>query len=212
MHTDPSSISPTDVLHRLARANAPVMLDLRLAEDVAEHPVRLPASRAVPYLDIDTQRRLASARGAICICHKGKKISHGVAARLRAEGIDAVVLEGGVVGWQGLRLPVVGPSERDLLVLPHGATAPEMIGAWAHSRFSLPWAAVLRIPREEVPGVLDRFDAVVPGPLDAFATDPRLMQMSAMAEGDVMAAICAGAADTAQSFACCDAIFRGLPA
>lgn len=212
MHPDPYSIAALDILPRLAGDDAPVMLDLRIAEDIAEHPIRLPAARRVPYRDLDTQIQLSAQRGAICICHKGRKISHGVAARLRAAGIDAVVLDGGVVGWRDLGLPVLEDAAEDLLVLPHDASPTEIFQAWAHHRFCAPWADVLRVPRGDVPGVIDRFDAAAPAALVSLATEPAMARMATMAEGDVIAAICAGATDTAHAFACCDAMFRGLHA
>ena len=49
----------------------------------------------------------ATGRPAVVICKKGLKLSHGVAAWLRHQGMPADSLEGGVVAWQAAGLPLV---------------------------------------------------------------------------------------------------------
>ena len=52
-----------------------------------------------------------SGPSAIIICQKGLKLSQGVAALLRHEGIPADSLEGGYEGWLKKDLPVVATEK-----------------------------------------------------------------------------------------------------
>lgn len=153
-------ISALDTLAALARADAPALLDIRLSEDVAEDPARLPGAIPVPFDDIERQRALAAPNGAIVICHKGLKLSAGVTARL---GARAWRLRGGHVGWTQAGLPTVTDVAPAVLALPLDACPDEALITWAALRFIAPRAALLEVPREDLDGVVARFGAAIAG-------------------------------------------------
>ncbi len=45
----PSAISPAQLLRLIGTPDAPMLLDVRLPEDLAADPVLIPTARPVPY-------------------------------------------------------------------------------------------------------------------------------------------------------------------
>ena len=93
MDTEIFSISPLDLSTRLARADAPLVLDVRRNIRYAESDRVLP--RAQP------------TREVVVYCVHGLEVGKQAAAELRAQGWDAKFLEGGIEGWQAAGLPTV---------------------------------------------------------------------------------------------------------
>lgn len=211
MRTDFPNLSPLDVVRALARADAPVLLDIRLPEDVADFPGTIPGAVAVAYDDIDAQLALARPNGAIVICHKGLKLSAGVTARLLSRDCTAWRIAGGQMGWLAAGLPVTDTPPPNRLALPLDATVNEAASAWAALRFIAPQSELLQVPRDDLAGVAARFDAVLPVIEDA----PELPGLAAfLAEaatpGGFFAAQLAGAGPRpSDAFACLDAGYRG---
>lgn len=160
MPYDFPDLSPFDLLAGMAGPDAPTLLDIRLAEDVAEDPVRLPGAIPVAYDDTDQQAGLASVHGAVVICHKGLKLSAGVTARLRGRGVPAWRLQGGHMAWTDTRLPTMASDPPALLVLSLTASPDAVLRTWANLRFLAPHAELLEVPPSDVAGVMDRFDAI----------------------------------------------------
>jgi rhodanese-related sulfurtransferase len=113
----PASIS-SDKLSRLnGTANAPTLIDVRIDEDFAADPRRIPGATHRSHRDIDDWAPSFNGQSAIVICHKGEKLSEGAAAWLRHNGIAAETLEGGQVGWKNAELPTV-PADKFGLSTP----------------------------------------------------------------------------------------------
>ncbi len=74
----------TDKLNRLiGTPGAPVLIDVRNDEDFSADPRLIPGSIRRPFKDVDEWG--AEIHGpAVIVCHHGAKLSHGVAAHLRA--------------------------------------------------------------------------------------------------------------------------------
>ena len=154
-----SEISPAQLMRKLGTPAAPTVLDLCLPEDHALDPHVVPTARRASHLD------LPDVTGpVVCICQKGRKISHGAAAILRARGIPAEVLTGGMVAWREAGLPAI-PSD----ILPHRGTPwvtrhrpriDRLAVPWLLRRFVDPDAPILYVPPTEVTGVADRFGAI----------------------------------------------------
>ena len=90
------------------------ILDVRLPEDVDALPRLLPTSRVLPHGAVAA---LSDPPGrAIVVCMRGRKLSEGAAALLRAKGWQAEVLEGGAEAWAAAGLPMI----------PRGAAGPTL--------------------------------------------------------------------------------------
>src|SRR5262249_19449813 len=80
--------------------DTPVLIDVRSADDYRADPRLLPASCRRDYHALSDWAPSFYGRPVIVICEGGLKLSQGVAAFLRNEGIDAQTLEGGFEAWR----------------------------------------------------------------------------------------------------------------
>jgi rhodanese-related sulfurtransferase len=101
------SISPGSLYSRLVTALAPLVIDVRKASAFdADDTMIVGAVRRAPN-EIDRWRQdLPSERFVVAYCVHGQDVSQGVAATLRASGVDAAYLEGGITGWTEQKLPM----------------------------------------------------------------------------------------------------------
>jgi rhodanese-related sulfurtransferase len=154
-------ITPAQAMRLIGTPEAPVILDVRLPEDVAALP------RVVPTARRQAHDRIAETAGppgrAIVVCARGRKLSEGAAAVLRASGWQAEVLEGGTEAWATSGLPMVPVEalpEGRLWVTRHRPKIDRIACPWLIRRFIDPGARFLFVAPGEVPGVADRFGAV----------------------------------------------------
>ncbi|TIU57019.1 MAG: sulfurtransferase, partial [Mesorhizobium sp.] len=104
----------------------------------------------------------------VVICQKGQKLSQGVAAWLRHEGIAAESLEGGFEAWAAAKAPLVTASAipprddkgRTVWVTRARPKVDRIACPWLIRRFVDPNAVFLFVDAAEVPAVADRFAAV----------------------------------------------------
>lgn len=101
------------------------------------------------------------------ICHRGLKLSHGVAAWLRHEGIPADVLEGGFEAWATAKQSAVPVSKipkrdskgRTVWVTRARPKIDRIACPWLIRRFVDPDAVFLYVVPSEVRAVGERFGA-----------------------------------------------------
>lgn len=160
-----NTISPQNLMRRIATPDAPILLDVRIREDIAAHAQTLPTAQLVSHSNLPAP---LPGRDYVVICHKGLKLSHGAAALLRAQGAKAEVLEGGFLGWQDAGLPLIPlaalPARPSRWVTRHRPKIDRIACPWLIRRFVDARAQVLFVPPGEVLAVADRFDAT---PFDA---------------------------------------------
>lgn len=210
MHSDFPNLTVMDVVHALARADAPVLLDIRLPDDAAEYPGMIPTAVPVAYDDVDGQMALTGPNGAILICHKGLKLTAGGVSRLLTHGCPAWRIVGGQMAWLAADLPVTDGPSPTAFALALDATAPEVAAAWAVLRFCAPRAELLEVPRSDIVGVADKFNATLPTAADAPAFPGLADLLSDVAENPLFAAQLAGAGPRRSAvFPCLDAAYRG---
>ncbi len=197
------TIQPIDVLARLAAADAPIVLDIRLPDDVADDPTRLPGAVQIPFDDLQGQLHLCATRGAIVSCWKGLKLSAGATARLRSHGVKALRMTDGQVGWRAAGLPVLSTVAPSRIALPLDASLPEALAAWACLRFDAPLAELLEVPRGDLPGVVDRFNATAPTSM------PDLPGLNALHGADHLMALALAEGPPSALFPTFDLAFRG---
>jgi len=155
----PNSISAAQLARLIGTPDAPLLIDVRLAEDAAADPFLLPTAVACPAQEV---ARLAAGRPAVVICARGAKLSEGAAALLRAHGTPAEVLEGGQEGWRAAGLPLIPAAllpQTALWVTRHRPKIDRIACPWLIRRFINPAARFLFVTPSEVPAVAERFAA-----------------------------------------------------
>ena len=107
-----SCLSPRQLQSLLLAAAPPALIDVR----------KVPARQAsgqmiagsVQCLHDQVDHWAPNMTGAVVVyCVHGHEVSQGVCATLRAIGVDAAYLEGGVEGWRLAGLPIVPISEAE---------------------------------------------------------------------------------------------------
>ena len=83
------------------------LIDARRAEKRAGEGDEIPAGEWFdPAQWLDWKDRVPESRPAIVYCAYGHEISQGLAAALRAMGLDARNLKGGIAAWRDAGRPV----------------------------------------------------------------------------------------------------------
>ncbi len=121
--TSPFSISPSDLLLRIGKADAPLLLDVRRdpAFDASAQMIA-GAQRCAPQ-DVAawaTANKAHVGKSVVVYCVYGHNVSADACSQLRALGFDALALAGGIQGgedgadspadiaaWRTVKLPVI---------------------------------------------------------------------------------------------------------
>src|SRR5688572_1305108 len=106
-----NSITAEKLSRLIGLPTGPVVIDVR-EEDAFERAPRLipGALRRTGGAGLDNWAIEFAGRSVVVACDKGGSLSHGIAARLRSDGIAAEALEGGASGWAAANLPMVAQS------------------------------------------------------------------------------------------------------
>jgi rhodanese-related sulfurtransferase len=163
-----TSISPEKLARLIGTANTPALIDVRIDEDFAADPRLIPGSLRRSHLNVADWAASLAGRSAIIICHKGQKLSEGTAAWLRHSGVPAETLEGGFLGWETAKLPLVTASKlpprdaigRTVWVTRSRPKIDRIACPWLIRRFIDPQAVFLFVAPSEVVAVGERFNAV----------------------------------------------------
>jgi rhodanese-related sulfurtransferase len=157
-----TEISPKQLMRLIGTPVCPVILDICVPDDVALAPFRIPTSKAVAYSDILDHLPTLRDKHVVVVCQKGKKLSHGTAALLRANGINAEVLAGGILAWLDSDLPrteIAALPATNLWVTRHRPKIDRVACPWLIRRFVDPDATFLFVPSAEVGLVAEKFAA-----------------------------------------------------
>ena len=102
----PPSISPHDLYARLGTAASPIVIDVRRAADFAAADSLITSAFHRDPEEVEQWRHdLPRGRAIVAYCVRGHQASQAVTAALRAAGVDAVYLDGGIAGWIENQLP-----------------------------------------------------------------------------------------------------------
>jgi rhodanese-related sulfurtransferase len=164
-----TAISADKLARLIGRPDCPTLIDVRTEEDFAADPRLVPGSVRRSHQDVaGWAGELGTVgRSAVVICRRGAKLSQGVAAWLRHEGVPAETLEGGAAGWASAGLPMV-PAERlpprdgsgrTVWVTRSRPKIDRIACPWLIRRFVDPAAVFLFVSPSEVPAVAERFAA-----------------------------------------------------
>lgn len=163
----PHEITVPQLLRLIGTPECPQIVDISIDPDFNEDPYLIPGAWRHPHIDVAGLITKLQGRDAVIVCQKGIKLSQGLSAMLRAEGLKAEYLQGGNYGWRdhktAPRVParaVPAPIEgRTLWVTRHRPKIDRIACPWLIRRFVDPKAAFLFVSPAEVMGVADRFGA-----------------------------------------------------
>ncbi|KLK94187.1 sulfurtransferase [Microvirga vignae] len=162
-----NTISVEKLARLIGTPKCPVLIDVRTDEDFAANPRIVPGTIYRPHDAVPDWAHKFTGRSVVAICEKGLKLSHGVAAWLRHEGIIADVLEGGIQAWSQAGLPMVpkavlpprDPQGRTIWVTRSRPKIDRIACPWLIRRFIDANAVFLFVPTSEVQAVAERFGA-----------------------------------------------------
>jgi len=163
----PNEISVPQLLRLIGTPDCPVIVDVCIDAAFADDPHLIPGSIRHPHTDLPGLLARLNGRHAIITCQKGLKLSQGVCAWLRVEGVEAEFLTGGMYGWRdhagapcipvaALPAPVDGAT---LWVTRHRPKIDRIACPWLIRRFLDADARFLFVAPDQVAGVADRFGA-----------------------------------------------------
>lgn len=155
--------TPQDLHRRIGTAAAPLVIDVRRSDAYdSDDSLIAGAIRRLPEAVASWRRELPPGRRVVAYCVHGQQVSQDVAAALRAAGVDAGYLEGGIAAWRELGLP----TRRRLGAAPGKWVTRErpkvdrIACPWLIRRFIDPEAEFLYVPSGEVRDVAARTGAV----------------------------------------------------
>lgn len=158
----PNQITPAQLMRLIGTPEAPAIVDVRLAEDLGADPRLIPTSLVLSHDRFDPAPEALRRGRVVVVCAKGRKLSEGVAALLRAQGAQAEVLEGGSLAWAAAGLPMVPMAslpKTALWVTRHRPKIDRIACPWLIRRFVDPAARFLYVAPGEVAAVAERFGA-----------------------------------------------------
>ncbi len=158
----PNQITSAQLMRLIGLPDCPAIVDVRISEDIARDPRLIPTSFTTAHDRFDPAPTRLSGQRVVVVCAKGRKLSEGVAALLRAQGIAAKVLEGGSVAWAEAGLPMMPVSAlpaTNLWVTRHRPKIDRIACPWLIRRFIDPTARFLYVAPSEVAAVAERFNA-----------------------------------------------------
>jgi rhodanese-related sulfurtransferase len=162
-----NAISIDKLTRLVGTPKCPVLIDVQTDEDFAADPRLIPGAIRRPWSQASDWAHEFVGQPAIVICQKGLKISQGVAAWLRHEGIPADSLDGGALAWAQAGLPMVPETVlpprdaqgRTVWVTRARPKVDRIACPWLIRRFVDPQAVFLFVIPSEVTGVAQRFGA-----------------------------------------------------
>jgi rhodanese-related sulfurtransferase len=162
MDGNPLPVSTSDLYARVGTASAPLLIDVRRQDAFsADDKLVIGAIRRTPEDAEQWARDLPAGRSIVAYCNHGRELSQGVVTTLRAAGIEAAYLEGGILGWKEGRLPTrrkLGAADAKWVTREH-PKIDRIACPWLISRFINPLAEFIYVPPNEVLAVAKATDA-----------------------------------------------------
>ena len=156
------SISPKDLWNAIATCAAPQILDVRRRDAYEQSPHLLPGAIWRDAATIGQwMADLDLARPVVVACKAAHEMSQATVARLRANDVDARVLEGGYQGREKVGFPLVkkaeleriAPRRPSIWVTRRRPKIDRVACPWLIRRFLDPYAHILFVDPDEVVNV-----------------------------------------------------------
>lgn len=163
----PNIITVSQLMRLVGTPESPAIVDVRVPDDVASDPRILPGATALGFSAVASWAANFAGRSVAVVCQRGLKLSQGVTAWLRHEGVAAESLEGGFEAWAQAGGPLISPDHlpardtagRTLWVTRARPKVDRVACPWLIRRFVDPHAVFLFVAPSEVRAVADRFGA-----------------------------------------------------
>jgi rhodanese-related sulfurtransferase len=150
------TILPADLNPQLGAPAAPVVVDLRSAEQISAASRQIPGAIRRPPADVEAWGPgLPRPRPVVVFDLAGGEQSRATVAALRRQGLQASGLDGGFAAWRELKLPTrrVIASNDDKWVTRERPKIDRIACPWLIRRFINPSAAFIYVPTSRVRAV-----------------------------------------------------------
>ena len=147
------SISAADLYDQLGTASAPMVVDVRRPADFASAEALIVSAFHRDPDQVEQWRPELPGRGLVVVhCVHGHQVSQGVAAALRAAGIDASYLQGGITDWIDNGFPTYRPvrTTPGKWVTRERPKIDRIACPWLIRRFIDPQAEFIYVPTKDV--------------------------------------------------------------
>ena len=156
-----TSITHDKLIRLIGTLTCPVVVDVRTDQDAADVPFLIPGSVRRPHDFVEDWGPEYAGHNVVAVCAHGGGVSAGVAAWLRATGIGAETLEGGIEAWTRAGHPTVPEASlpprdglgRTLWVTRARPKVDRIACPWLIRRFLDPHARILFVDPDEVVNV-----------------------------------------------------------
>ena len=163
----PTEITVAELSRLIGLPGAPAIVDVRTTDDYALDTRLLPASYRHEHTTVDAWGSKYAGGSVVVVCQRGAKLSQGVAAWLRHQGMAAESLQGGFEAWvaakqaliQTAKLPSRDGQGRLVWVTRARPKIDRIACPWLIRRFIDPSAIFLFVAPSEVQAVAERFHA-----------------------------------------------------
>jgi len=163
----PNEITVAQLNRLIGTPDCPVIVDISIDPDFADDPYLIPSSFRHPHTDIPGLIARLNGKPCVITCQRGIKLSQGLTAWLRTEGLQAEYLQGGIYNWRDAkdtqRIPAAAIPEpvggSTLWVTRHRPKIDRIACPWLIRRFVDPAARFLFVSPAEVLGVAERYNA-----------------------------------------------------
>jgi rhodanese-related sulfurtransferase len=161
------NIASDKLVRLIGTPNCPAIVDVRTDEDFADFPSLIPGASRRDFAAVEAWAAEFEGRQVIVACRKGGGLGAGVAAWLRASGIEAETLDGGIEAWAAAGHPAIAEASlpprdsrgRSLWVTRARPKVDRIACPWLIRRFVDRDAVFLFVPPADVPKVVERFGA-----------------------------------------------------
>jgi rhodanese-related sulfurtransferase len=163
-----TEITVSQLSRLIGLPHTPAIVDVRVDEDfAADHSRLIPGAQRRDFNAVASWGTHYQGQSVIVVCQKGLKLSQGVGAWLRHQGIDAQTLEGGYDAWREDgqllvrtdKLPRRDEAGRTVWVTRARPKVVRIACPWLLRRFVDPQAVFLFVAPSEVAAVAERFQA-----------------------------------------------------
>ncbi len=163
----PNEITVSQLNRLIGTPDCPDIIDVCIDEDFVDDPYLIPGSRRHSHQDMPGLVDTLKTPCAIVVCQKGLKLSQGVAAWLRSEGIAADYLKGGMYAWrdapEARRIPANSVpgilAGQTIWVTRHRPKIDRIACPWLIRRFVDRHARFLFVSPADVEAVAEKFGA-----------------------------------------------------
>ncbi len=158
------SVSAAELYAHLGTASAPMLVDVR-GQDVFDADDRqiIGAVHHAPEEVNRWSRELPTSRTIVAYGSHGGDVSQKVTNTLRAAGVKAAYLEGGISAWQEMKLPtrrkLRGRADNKWVTREH-PKIDRIACPWLVSRFINPAAEFIYVPPDQVTAVADQIGGI----------------------------------------------------